>query len=72
MEQDYKGVGIFRDQHSTELGIYVIRGGWSSWRNEDVDAVIVGNIKSVAPDCSNAWSNLCTEYGSPQWAEMLL
>ena len=42
---------------------------------EDVDAdgnVIVGNIKSVAPDCSNAWSNLCTEYGSPQWAEMLL
>ena len=49
--------------------------GGALGEHEDGDAdgnIIVGNIKPVAPDCSTAWSTLCTEYGSLQWAEMLL
>ena len=49
--------------------------GGALGEHEDGDAdgnIMVGNIKSVAPDCRTAWSTLCTEYGSPERAEMLL
>ncbi|KAL6463573.1 hypothetical protein MHYP_G00279640 [Metynnis hypsauchen] len=29
---DIHGEDILRDQHSTEMDIYVIRRGWRSWR----------------------------------------